>query len=603
MYYYLKKTGWVFIILITTFACTKQQELTDLNESVDELPTQKNVTLMRLGKKLINPFSIENMQIAMDSLQSIDDKNALDKITIKPTNLYVRFKPDSWNVYNAMMQNQTIAYFNHPLDYEVEAYGDTYRDTDLVVDEPGWLYAVVKPDYTFPDGLTYEVLEQLFIPDNYIEDNNLHSKSTNSFTSALQKLETASFYLTGNLSDNEFAKTNTSKKSLSKHLGQQKVSVNSRPIWKPGGTINVKSDFDGKKYPVPSLKIRVRDWFTVKDTFTNVDGRFKFDRVFNRPVSYACLFDNEYAVINHVYDNNYPIEDVVNFYIYKRPGGRHRGDWNHTFSSDYNENRHFESATIHTAVYDYHNFRPTMNFRPPLHLTIRLCNSNLDLCDTILMNGYYRHFPNLFRPTSSSVPLPAFFKKGGFYFFSATLTDIVTGSLEDDYNTITAKTYMLLAQAAHWQLAKDNPDTYGPVSVGPMVREAWYMGIADRLYREKFPVPEYERLFDPRCNYSSLLGFANKYATIPRDLRDGNLSTRPIRPPAGDCFFVLDNLGLRDFTWNEIFGALVGVTRDRDRGLTDYQKDISALRRWRDNLIRIKPELDGILYDYFDQFL
>ena len=101
--------------------------------------------------------------------------------------------------------------FNYPLDHEIVRTGDYYHDPALYDNAYTWQYAVVKPGYQPPQGIAYEVLEELFIiehSDGYTEETisgeAAQTKSTGSGRKAsingdLRKaLVAISFVLTGN---------------------------------------------------------------------------------------------------------------------------------------------------------------------------------------------------------------------------------------------------------------------------------------------------------------------------------------------------------------------------------------------------------------------
>ena len=127
---------------------------------------------MVLGKQLENPYSIENMRKALASLTA-NGRTAGD-FDIETTDLYVRFIPtdsielDALENYNQI--DTTFNLFDHPLDFEIEEVGHWYHDPSISDHLPTYQYTVVKPDFVFPDTLEYEVLAELFIPDELEDD-------------------------------------------------------------------------------------------------------------------------------------------------------------------------------------------------------------------------------------------------------------------------------------------------------------------------------------------------------------------------------------------------------------------------------------------------
>jgi hypothetical protein len=124
--------------------------------------------------------SVQNMQTALDSLLAYasavgDDElyagagvrtKSLSALSIGATDLYVRFLPQDSTGYAALRQDTTLELFGYPLDYEVVQAGDYYLDPTLPDTAYAWQYAVVKPGYQPPQGVEYEVLENLFLIEN-----------------------------------------------------------------------------------------------------------------------------------------------------------------------------------------------------------------------------------------------------------------------------------------------------------------------------------------------------------------------------------------------------------------------------------------------------
>ena len=162
------------LIGILMYSCQKDDEFKKYNQedfiSISE-PRPENIT--RLGKKLENPYSVANMQRALDTIlkevkkvesyQAKSFQQSAEQIEIKKTDLYVRFLPKDSLELNLLETDSTLVLFDHPLDYEIEHEGEYYHDPEIPEDQISWQYSVVKPNYVFP-VVRYEVLSDLFIP-------------------------------------------------------------------------------------------------------------------------------------------------------------------------------------------------------------------------------------------------------------------------------------------------------------------------------------------------------------------------------------------------------------------------------------------------------
>ena len=92
-----------------------------------------------LGEKLSNPYSLKNMQRALDAI--IATRGA-DSTKLMPTDLYVRFRPTDTTEYRLLME-QNLELFDYPLDYDILVEGDYYHDPSIAQDEITWQYTVI----------------------------------------------------------------------------------------------------------------------------------------------------------------------------------------------------------------------------------------------------------------------------------------------------------------------------------------------------------------------------------------------------------------------------------------------------------------------------
>jgi|GEM_PF-1503858 hypothetical protein len=68
---------------------------------------------MVLGKKLENPYSVKNMEIALNSLERKSSKNPIGKI--ESNYLYIRLLPTTNDEYNLINSDPTIDTYEYPL--------------------------------------------------------------------------------------------------------------------------------------------------------------------------------------------------------------------------------------------------------------------------------------------------------------------------------------------------------------------------------------------------------------------------------------------------------------------------------------------------------
>ena len=234
---------------------------------------QEQLTPVILGEKLENPFSVKNMQKALNSLiegtdelenAGVSKRNA-EILEISPTDWYICFKVDSTQFYT-LISDTTLALSQVPLDREIIQHGDYLEEFQK--SEIKTLYTTVKPGYTNPNGIDFEILEELFIPENselYSEDSEVEKRSLSSdyfgddFVSLLLK---KSFTITGN----ERFLASTSQVEKRQLIQGKKTS------YYPEGKISFQTT---KGYePVKGVKIVMWRWFTRINAVTDKNGYF-----------------------------------------------------------------------------------------------------------------------------------------------------------------------------------------------------------------------------------------------------------------------------------------------------------------------------------------
>ncbi len=115
---------------------------------------------MVLGAQLVNPYTVQNMQNALNILSGTNSQ------TLVANFLYVRFKPSTLDDLKTLEENDSLELQDYPMDYEVVQDGDYYQDPTQGTEDIGWLYSVVPVGYTAPIGIQYEIITPLFLTEN-----------------------------------------------------------------------------------------------------------------------------------------------------------------------------------------------------------------------------------------------------------------------------------------------------------------------------------------------------------------------------------------------------------------------------------------------------
>lgn len=447
-------------IIVSIYSC--QRDVSEPQQQpVEQIGVSQPVKQTVLGKRLKNPYSLENMQIAFDSIvkgEGLDgNKRTFEEdIVLEPTDLYVRFQPKDSTQYDGMMKDTTMVYYGYPLDYEIEETGEVYIDPEVGENEFTWQYTTVKPNHVFSDTLKYEILSELFIPEHHdgYEENPSDSLSfaQNTITGKLMDLETASLYLTGNLPKDELAEDVTAnQKILGRRcirIGWKRICWNVPDPWYPNGSINIYDGIIGLK-PIEGVSIRARNWFKTRTAITNYKGEFKIWSSFTRAVNYTAYWDRYHFSVRNVY-SHYSYRA-----IYAGPTDSKVG-WNAYLSTS--DRKNWYNASIFRAAMHYYYGNIKGLRRPPLNSFWK---------PQMKIGAQFRNHPNGSWGLHSG---------SDRYFGIRNRIEIYNPYQDSDdlYATVVHE----LAHASHWGL-----DNYNYSNTERQIKESWARGVQWELTR------------------------------------------------------------------------------------------------------------------------
>ena len=219
--------------------------------------------MIRLGEKLEDPYTVENMQKA---LQSVYGTKA-DRVDVSATDLYVRFLPKDNDEYMALLQ-EGLYLLDHPMDYRIVQEGDYYQDPEVGEQAITWQYAVVPRDFSFPQGIRYEQLDEV-----YISEHAAATRAGEEIDWAL--VEKEAFRLTGN-----------------QDLWQEPTKAESGT---PGGRITIEDPLfsGGKPFGVAGVKVAANIFVKIATAYTDRDGYYQMGKSFSGKPRYRLVFQNE----------------------------------------------------------------------------------------------------------------------------------------------------------------------------------------------------------------------------------------------------------------------------------------------------------------------
>ncbi len=252
---------------IVLFGCKKNEVETAIGGKMHKsLEAPQSDDEIILGDSIDDPYRIDNMRAAYDLL--VNEGVTPPISSIEPNYRYVKVLPDDEEGLDNLEADTNLLLFDFPLHYEIVVNGVYYHDPTVLDSALNWFYAVVPSDYVFPTGNTVEDIYEVFIP----EEN----------TDFFNQLETKSYLLTGNLTDEE---------DISVDLAGSQQG-NTRFI--PSATIRVYDDVVGDYIPVQGAKVTARYCTKTASGITDATGYCTINKNFKYSVTYAVKWERAY---------------------------------------------------------------------------------------------------------------------------------------------------------------------------------------------------------------------------------------------------------------------------------------------------------------------
>ena len=285
---FMKKLFCLFIVMAFALtSCERNETESVLQDEIKQVSNDENrrTRPVIIGEKINNPYSIKNMQAALDSLKAHPEQHTacmkapsstLDDIVIEPTDLYVRYLPADSLQYLQLMSDSTLILFDYPLDHLKIQTGDYYHDP-TISGAYTWLYTSVPHDYQPHHGIQYEVIEELFLPEHssyYSEESspthvkgNTQMKSGEKSTRIMRmflKHWAVSFIITGNadkLHQPDTTSTNSGMQKAVSYVNKRFLGISwKEAVYNPEGYFKVATPIGNQ--PLVNVRIRVARYFT-----------------------------------------------------------------------------------------------------------------------------------------------------------------------------------------------------------------------------------------------------------------------------------------------------------------------------------------------------
>lgn len=257
-----------------------------------------------------DPFAIGNIRKAWDNLVAGGYPHTGPMP--EANHVYIRFLPVNESELEILKSDSSLVLFDYPLNSE-QPEGEFLTPSDGTSSLTQ--YCVVHAGKRLP-GINYEVIYEVFIPDN----ERVSKSSDSGIKLFYDELIYESARITGNLPVEDSIISPVAKSSRK---------------WTPRGRIRVWDDLLGMFIPVPHANVHAR-WFThVETALTDEEGNFQTGE-FKYKVNYSIKWENSL----------FTIRDGLFFQAWYN-GPKMKGDW----MLDIRSGKSKMFATIHRAAF------------------------------------------------------------------------------------------------------------------------------------------------------------------------------------------------------------------------------------------------------------
>ena len=399
----------MMLMAVALISCSKEGRVSAGRDLDYDYGKELSHDAIVLGDRLENPYKTENITKALQALYP----TKAGRVDVKATDLYVRFLPADDKEYEILTE-LGLNLTDYPLDYEILVDGDWYHDPEIADGNVTWQYAVVPPDFEFPD-IRHEIIDEC-----YISDNDAGTRSDGIDWDAVER---EAFILTGNQRMLSSIETKAEKHKI-----------------EPSGRITIVDPDanDGKPVGVAGVRVSCNTFVKFDEAYTDENGYYKMDKKFSADLNYRLVFMNEKGFAIGV--NLVLVPASVSTLGKAGPEGV-----NMTVTEQ-SEDKLYKRCVVNNAVYDYMKRcgESDMDISlPPSDLRIWIFH-NLRSSSAVMLHHGAVVDSELFRKfLGDFAPLVKFL-----------LPDITLGLKDDDtYADIYSSTCHELAHASHFAKA------------------------------------------------------------------------------------------------------------------------------------------------------
>ena len=258
---------------------------------------------------------------------------------VRTTYYYVKFKPQDFAQYETLHQDTTLNLSDFPIESNILQNGNRYHDPSLPDSVPTYQYTAVKVGYQFAEGIPYEIIDSLYIPET---DENLQYKTGGTNDVYVEKLLNKAYTQTANYEDTIAIDTDEAA-----YLAKS---------YRPGGRIQINDSRLNRLIGMQGVRMQARRWFVVYHAVCDFNGNYRMLFSFNRPCNYSAWFATPtFTVTQHFFGTTFWIN-----------GPKTSSDWNHDINDGYDR----FAGHVFRGAFRYH-FRDIGGLQRPYLISMR----------------------------------------------------------------------------------------------------------------------------------------------------------------------------------------------------------------------------------------
>jgi len=253
-----------------------------------------------LGGAYSNPYSVANMTRAYNNI------HGTNLPSLGTTHYYVRFKPQTI-AHLITLDSLDLELYDYPLDRIAIQDGDYWPEayTNLGQNEYPWLYTVVESNFQFPNGIPYENLAPLNIPndDAALEDEAFRLTGNNGCGADIATAAAPTTNTNENASGSRKSPNRYEECDPGYHWDPiLRRCVRDDPPPPPPTYLHPKGMITFKTYvsgpggriaavaPLKYVRVVGKRFFKIDKTYTDQNGNFQFQQRFPKKVTIVVKF-------------------------------------------------------------------------------------------------------------------------------------------------------------------------------------------------------------------------------------------------------------------------------------------------------------------------